>query len=456
MKRFMNKIFVTSFIALLQSQVYAQPNDLVTPISIINDGLNFQPADLSAEWSTNNDFPLSEELEEFIDSQIATLPNTLGFIVIHRGEIVSENYFNSNAENEININSVTKSFISTLVGQAVDMNLIEDPDSSLSVFFPENDIDYLSEISLHDLLSMTTGYLDGHPYFWINQSTENLLSMEHSSPGSFFYNNSACHINSHVIFNKTGMTPLEFGNNYLFPHLGIENPNWDAGYQNISDGSVGLYLNLRDMVKLGQLYLQGGLSGSEQIISSDWVQRATNVQTATDWGYYGYLWWLLDDLGTSYSAQGLGGQVIAVYPEYDLVIGAQSEVDWYNYDDTHVDLLNYRIHDIALMFENLQLNNDNDVQSPSSFKLYSNYPNPFNPVTTLRYDLPEDGLVNITIYDMMGRVVKTLVNSSQIAGYKSIQWNATNDRNELVSAGLYLYTIQAGEFRQTRKMVLLK
>ena len=452
----MNKIFVTSFIALLQSQVYAQPNDLVTPISIINDGLNFQPADLSAEWSTNNDFPLSEELEEFIDSQIATLPNTLGFIVIHRGEIVSENYFNSNAENEININSVTKSFISTLVGQAVDMNLIEDPDSSLSVFFPENDIDYLSEISLHDLLSMTTGYLDGHPYFWINQSTEDLLSMEHSSPGSFFYNNSACHINSHVIFNKTGMTPLEFGNNYLFPHLGIENPNWHAGYQNISDGSVGLYLNLRDMVKLGQLYLQGGLSGSEQIISSDWVQRATNVQTATDWGYYGYLWWLPDDLGTSYSAQGFGGQVIAVYPEYDLVIGAQSEVDWYNYDDTHVDLLNYRIHDIALMFENLQLNNDNDVQSPSSFKLYSNYPNPFNPVTTLRYDLPEDGLVNITIYDMMGRVVKTLVNSSQIAGYKSIQWNATNDRNELVSAGLYLYTIQAGEFRQTRKMVLLK
>ena len=453
----MNKFFVTSFIALSQSLVYPQSNDLVTPVSIINDGLNFQPADLSAEWNTNNDFPLSEELEEFIDSQIATLPNTLGFIVIHRGEIVSENYFDSNAENEIDIWSVTKSFISTLVGQAVDMNLIEDPDSSLSVFFPEYNIDYLSEISLHDLLSMTTGYLDDHPNFWINQSTENLLSMGHSSPGSFFYNNSACHINSHVIFKKTEMTPLEFGNNYLFPHLGIENPNWDNGYQNISDGSEGLYLNLRDMVKLGQLYLQDGLSGSEQIISSDWVQRATNVQTAAYWEYYGYLWWLLDDLGTSYSAQGAGGQVIAVYPEYDLVIGAQSEIDWANYyTDSHFELLNYRIHDIALMFENLELNNDNDVQSPSSFKLYSNYPNPFNPVTTLLYDLPEDGLVNITIYDMMGRIVKTLVNGSQTAGFKTIQWNATNDRNEPVSAGLYLYTIQAGEFRQTKKMVLLK
>jgi len=57
---------------------------------------------------------------------------------------------------------------------------------------------------------------------------------------------------------------------------------------------------------------------------------------------------------------------------------------------------------------------------------------------------------------MMGRQVKELVNSSQTAGYKSIQWNATNNRNEPVSAGLYLYTIQSGKFIQTRKMVLLK
>ena len=94
--------------------------------------------------------------------------------------------------------------------------------------------------------------------------------------------------------------------------------------------------------------------------------------------------------------------------------------------------------------------------TPLNFSLHQNYPNPFNPVTSLRYDLPEYGLVNITIYDMMGRIVKTLVNSSQMVGYKSIKWNATNDRNEPVSSGLYLYSIQAGEFRQTKKMVLLK
>jgi len=103
-----------------------------------------------------------------------------------------------------------------------------------------------------------------------------------------------------------------------------------------------------------------------------------------------------------------------------------------------------------------QLNSKKEIKLPKIINLNQNYPNPFNPVTSLGYDLPQDGIVNITIYDMMGRIVKTLVNGSQTAGYKSVQWNATNDRNEPVSAGIYLYTIQAGEFRQTKKMVLLK
>ncbi|HIB04980.1 MAG TPA: T9SS type A sorting domain-containing protein, partial [Candidatus Marinimicrobia bacterium] len=97
-----------------------------------------------------------------------------------------------------------------------------------------------------------------------------------------------------------------------------------------------------------------------------------------------------------------------------------------------------------------------DETLPITYNLHNAYPNPFNPITTLRYDLPEDALVNITIYDMMGRVVSDLVSSQQSAGYKSIRWNATNNIGQPVSAGLYLYTIQAGKFRQTKKMVLLK
>jgi len=93
---------------------------------------------------------------------------------------------------------------------------------------------------------------------------------------------------------------------------------------------------------------------------------------------------------------------------------------------------------------------------PMTYHLYSAYPNPFNPTTTLDYGLPEDALVNITIYDMMGRKVSTLVSSQQSAGYKSVRWNATNDAGSIVSAGLYLYTIQAGNFKKTKKMILVK
>ena len=92
----------------------------------------------------------------------------------------------------------------------------------------------------------------------------------------------------------------------------------------------------------------------------------------------------------------------------------------------------------------------------SDFKLYQNYPNPFNPITALQYDLTKEGVVNITIYDMMGRLVKTLVDGPQTAGFKTVQWDATNDRNEPVSAGLYLYTMQKGQHRETGKMVLIK
>ena len=96
------------------------------------------------------------------------------------------------------------------------------------------------------------------------------------------------------------------------------------------------------------------------------------------------------------------------------------------------------------------------VEIPHSYRLHQNYPNPFNPITTLSYDLPEDAMVNTTIYDMMGKHVKTLINNTQNAGNKSIKWNATNDDGAPVSAGLYLYRIQAGDFRQSKKMVLLK
>jgi hypothetical protein len=98
----------------------------------------------------------------------------------------------------------------------------------------------------------------------------------------------------------------------------------------------------------------------------------------------------------------------------------------------------------------------NGIGLPDVFALHANYPNPFNPVTIIGYTLSEEATINITVYDITGKIVNNLVNNYKSSGYNSIQWNATNDKGAPVSAGLYLYTIQAGEFRQTRKMVLLK
>ena len=93
---------------------------------------------------------------------------------------------------------------------------------------------------------------------------------------------------------------------------------------------------------------------------------------------------------------------------------------------------------------------------PNGYGLNQNYPNPFNPTTTLSYELPKDVFVNIVIYNTMGKIIKTLVNDFQTSGYKIIKWDATNEQDYPVSAGLYIYKIQAGDFVDTKKMILLK
>ena len=434
-------------------------------IFILCSSIIYSQLDLSQDWEFQNDLSYfnSEALQEIMDIEIPILDLIGGIIVIHNGKIVSEEYYNGSSEDDIyNIFSVTKSYISTLIGQAIDQGLLNNQYSTLDSFFPEFDFEYPHYVQLDDLLSMSSGYLDDYgefPDYWFNTTIEELLGMNHlDGPGTFFYNNSACHIHSHILYHETGLTPKEFANIHLFPYLGINNPDWNSGNSEISNGSSGLMLNLRDMVKLGQLYLQDGYSSSDtQILSSEWIHEATSTQAEPSWswnwnGGYGYLWWLPD---RGYLAWGLGGQFIVVIPELNLVIGTHSFLT--DVPNNHVNVLAGIIYNqIVPLFDEVVGVEPISLKIPLEYSLFSNYPNPFNPITSLHYDLPEDGLVNITVYDMMGRIVKTLVNSSQTAGYKSIKWNATNDRNEPVSAGLYLYTIQAGEFRQTKKMVLLK
>jgi len=139
--------------------------------------------------------------------------------------------------------------------------------------------------------------------------------------------------------------------------------------------------------------------------------------------------------------EAIGIDQIVVFPDFNLGGRTQDNIIYFD--------------NISFYSNSVGVDNRNET-FPQGFALEQNFPNPFNPVTTFRYDLPENGHVNIIIYDMLGKQVKTLINQTQDAGYRSIIWNATNDYGKPVSAGIYLYHIQAGEFVQTKKMVLLK
>ena len=103
----------------------------------------------------------------------------------------------------------------------------------------------------------------------------------------------------------------------------------------------------------------------------------------------------------------------------------------------------------------------NKLTQPNTFELSQNYPNPFNPATTINYQLPNASRVTVSIYNLLGQLVTTLVNNEQSAGSHSVQWNGKDSYNKTVSSGVYLYKIIAQSqgknmFIDTKKMMLLK
>ena len=94
--------------------------------------------------------------------------------------------------------------------------------------------------------------------------------------------------------------------------------------------------------------------------------------------------------------------------------------------------------------------------TPNDFRIYEPYPNPFNPFMKLNYELPEELFVEISIYDMVGNIIKILKNQTEEPGHKSVHWSGINNQGKPVSAGVYLVSIKAGELRKTKKVVLLK
>lgn len=270
------------------------------------------------------------QMLSYIDQQHLDFDSLL---IIRHGYIVSETYYNIYHQDSTHeLYSVTKSFISTLIGIAIDQGLIDGVSHRVADYFPEaipEDGDPLkSKMTLENLLTMTTGleWEDGDPVFREMYSSGDWVAYVLNKPvvekpGSHFNYCSGCsHVLSAIIKKTTGMNTQDFARKTLFGPLGITKFKWDADSDGTSIGGWGLQITPREMAKLGYLYLHQGEWDGQQIVSSDWVRKATQKQIeAVDNLNYGYQWWIYPRFG-AYVALGLYGQTIFVVPQSDLLV----------------------------------------------------------------------------------------------------------------------------------------
>ncbi len=153
----------------------------------------------------------------------------------------------------------------------------------------------------------------------------------------------------------------------------------------------------------------------------------------------------------------------------DTTIIFDSNIPSDNYETVQVSLRDFhdnekvydidQLHDLDLYQQvgiiNTLSNNSFEI-SPQAFHLNQNYPNPFNPTTEIGYSIPENTFVSITIYDVQGRSVQSLVNQNKDVGLHQTNWNGKDEKGISMPAGMYFYTIQTDNFKDTKKMILLK
>jgi CubicO group peptidase (beta-lactamase class C family) len=275
------------------------------------------------------------ELERHID---ATHPQIFSFLVERGGQLIFERYYNGKSRSDpANIQSVTKSVTSALVGIALKQGKIKHLDQTLaslrSELFPEFPVREADarkgDITVRHLLSMSSG-LDWDEWedteVWSSDDwAEYMLALPLSDePGSTFnYNSAAFHLLSVLITKTTGLNALEFGRRYLFDPLGITVHRWATDPQGNPIGSSELLITPRDMAKLGRLYHDGGRWGGEEIVPAHYVAESVREQSSGGFpeeAAYGYGWWVATDpYRPNYMAAGYGGQYVYVMPTLDAV-----------------------------------------------------------------------------------------------------------------------------------------
>ena len=260
-------------------------------------------------------------------------------VVVRHGHLVFEAYRNGyDQDKRHHLQSTTKSFSSTLIGIAIDKGFIDGVDQKVVDLFPEHAIANMDarkgRLTLEHLLTMSEG-MDWHeldyPYtdgrntlgqMWRSRdAVQHVLDrpMAREPGAAWAYNSGTSILLGGILEQATGRDVLSFAREVLFDPIGIGEVEWSKTTGNHYHTDGGLYLTPRDMARLGYLMLHGGAWDGQQIVSPEWVARATQAHYQTGAGKgYGYQWWTLGR-GT-FAATGHYEQKIYVLPEADMVV----------------------------------------------------------------------------------------------------------------------------------------
>lgn len=264
-------------------------------------------------------------------------------VIVKDGVIVDEYYKDGYDQNSVfTLQSTSKSVTSALIGIAIDKGYIPSVNEPISTYFPQildSGSEYKSQITIWNLLTHTTGLNASDTANWSEWlASDNWVDyvLERpatSRPGTVFsYFTGNTHLLSAILQQATGKTAYEFGKEYLFDPLDMDSVQCSTDPQGISDGGNGFAMNVYDMAKLGELYLNNGNWNGEQIISEQWVKDSTTLQFDRSSGSadYGYQWWVRtfgENAYPAYFAQGHYGQYIFVVPDLDLVVAITSHYE---------------------------------------------------------------------------------------------------------------------------------
>src|SRR2546426_10667573 len=258
--------------------------------------------------------------------------------IVRHGRLVLDAYFYPySAGIRHDVASVTKSITSTLVGLATEKGLLPDvqqPVMSVLQGRVAANVDARKrKLTLEHLLTMQAGWDCGFEpnearLFEMRRSADWLQFMLDlpmiAEPGTrWAYCSGNCHLLSAILTQTTGTNALTFARRELFAPLGIHDVVWPADVRGNNHGWGDLQLHPRDMAKLGQLLLPRGRWKNHQVISEDWIRKATraHVERTSNADHYGYFWWVKGkDYPGMFEAVGRGGQRINVWPAKDLVL----------------------------------------------------------------------------------------------------------------------------------------